>query len=45
MLQFEDENEVRLVAFTGTPDFRYEPASLRDVSLTKRVLLDSPAVA
>ena len=45
VLQFEDENEVRLVAFTGTPDFRYEPASLRDVSLTKRVLLDSPAVA
>jgi hypothetical protein len=35
VLQFEDENEVRLVAFTGTPDFRYEPASLRDVSLSQ----------
>jgi hypothetical protein len=34
ILQFEDENQVRLVAFTGTPDFRYDPASLRDVSLS-----------
>lgn len=34
VLQFEDENQVRLVAFTGTPDFRYDPASLRDVCLS-----------
>jgi hypothetical protein len=31
VLQFEDENQVRLIAFTGTPDFRYDPASLRDI--------------
>ena len=35
VLQFEDENQVRLVAFTGTSDFRYEPVSLRDVSLSQ----------
>jgi hypothetical protein len=34
VLQFEDENQVRLVAFTGTPDFRYDPVSLRDVCLS-----------
>jgi hypothetical protein len=34
VLQFEDENQVRLVAFTGTPDLRYDSASLRDVSLS-----------
>jgi hypothetical protein len=34
VLQFEDENQVRLIAFTGTPDFRYDPASLRDVRLS-----------
>lgn len=31
ILQFEDENQVRLVAFTGTPDFLYDPGSLHDV--------------
>jgi Immunity protein 42 len=35
VLQFEDENQVRLVAFTGTSDFCYDPASLRDVSLSQ----------
>jgi hypothetical protein len=35
VLQFEDENQVRLVAFTGTPDFLYDPATLRDVSLSQ----------
>jgi hypothetical protein len=34
VLQFEDENQVRLVAFTGTSDFQYDPASLRDVRLS-----------
>jgi Immunity protein 42 len=34
VLQFEDDNQVRLVAFTGTPDFRYDPTSLRDVRLS-----------
>jgi len=34
VLQFEDQNQVRLLAFTGTPDFRYDPASLRDVRLS-----------
>lgn len=34
VLQFEDENHVRLVAFTGTPDFQYDPASLREVRLS-----------
>ncbi len=34
VLQFEDENQVRLVAFTGTPDFLYDPGSLRDVCLS-----------
>ncbi len=34
VLQFEDQNQVRLVAFTGTPDFQYDPASLRDVRLS-----------
>jgi hypothetical protein len=35
VLQFEDENQVRLVAFTGTPDFLYDPASLCEVSLSQ----------
>jgi hypothetical protein len=35
LLQFEEENQVRLVAFTGTPDFQYDPASLRDVYLSQ----------
>jgi hypothetical protein len=34
VLQFEDDNQVRLVAFTGTPDFLYDSASLRDISLS-----------
>jgi hypothetical protein len=34
VLQFEDQNQVRLVAFTGTPDFQYDQASLRDVRLS-----------
>ena len=33
LLQFEDQSQVRVVAFTGTPDFLYDPASLRDVCL------------
>ena len=35
VMQFEDENQVRLIAFTGTPDFLYDPATLRDVSLSQ----------
>ena len=34
LLQFEDENQVRLVAFTSTPDSLFDPASLRDVCLS-----------
>jgi hypothetical protein len=34
VLQFEDENRVRLVAFTGTPDFLYDATSLRDACLS-----------
>jgi hypothetical protein len=33
VLQFEDKDQVRLVAFTSTADFLYDPASLRDVYL------------
>jgi Immunity protein 42 len=33
VLQFEDENRVRVVAFTGTPDFLYDHASLCEASL------------
>jgi hypothetical protein len=35
VLQFEDQNQVRLVAFTSTPDGLYDPASLREVSLAQ----------
>jgi hypothetical protein len=35
VLQFEDPNWVRLVAFKGTPDPAYDPASLRDVWLSQ----------
>jgi hypothetical protein len=35
VLQFEDGNEVRLVAFKGTPDFLYDPTSLNDVRLSQ----------
>jgi hypothetical protein len=34
VLQFEDQDQVRLVAFAGTPDFRYDPSSLRDACLS-----------
>jgi len=35
LLQFEDENQVRLIAFKGTPDFLYDPTSLGDVCLSQ----------
>jgi hypothetical protein len=34
VLQFEEQNIVRLVAFSSTPDFLYDPESLREVSLS-----------
>jgi hypothetical protein len=40
VLQFEDESQVRLIAFTGTPDFRYDPASLRDLWLPQDEFYD-----
>jgi hypothetical protein len=34
VLQIESQNQVRLVAFVGTPDFLYKPSSLRDLLLS-----------
>ncbi len=34
VLQLENQNHVRLIAFVGTPDFHYDPASLRDLRLS-----------
>jgi hypothetical protein len=33
VLQVESQNQVRLIAFVGTPDFLYDPSSLRDLRL------------
>jgi hypothetical protein len=35
ILQFEDQNQVRIIAFTGTSDFSYDPASLSEVRLSQ----------
>lgn len=35
VLQFENDNCVRLIAFLGTPDFLYDPKSLRDLRLSQ----------
>ncbi len=34
VLQVESQNQVRLIAFVGTPDFLYDPSSLRDLRLS-----------
>jgi hypothetical protein len=34
VLQVESRNQVRLIAFVGTPDFLYDPDSLRDLRLS-----------
>jgi hypothetical protein len=34
VLQLDEGNEVRLIAFVGTPDFRYDPSTLREVHLS-----------
>lgn len=33
VLQVESQDQVRLIAFVGTPDFLYDPSSLRDLRL------------
>jgi hypothetical protein len=34
VLQVESQDQVRLIAFMGTPDFLYDPSSLRDLRLS-----------
>jgi hypothetical protein len=34
VLQVESQDQVRLIAFLGTPDFLYDPNSLRDLRLS-----------
>ncbi len=34
VLQVESQDRVRLIAFVGTPDFLYDPSSLRDLRLS-----------
>jgi Immunity protein 42 len=36
VLQFDNGDQVRLIAFVGTPDFQYDPDSLRDCHLSQK---------